>query len=788
MCSCSHDTMCFAYLVEKLGVLPLRRGKCIKAASHLASLTDEGMTEAANAPERPNYYDALFGRLIAAGDSALASMEHVADAYLEGKPATLGKHKTTRRDRDRLFWECRALQDCDSEAWRLESMVLALARYIGQEPVAVSGLMSRAAVQAPEALIRAVRYSGLVLNQHSPRRTELQEAAAASESVAELCRVLDIFDLAYRDRVAAVQMWQESLNGLSPFDLLVHASLYAFEKLVPRDLESTAVDPQADNAVHLAWDAIGDLLVWRLRSATDAMLGLDEDGIGQSLAQHLEPILFEVDASSDSEAHATYLRFNQLMAAQIELNEFTARSADAFSYDDGIKFVRQAERLEIVEVDPSASLAWRRDGRKLDRLHGYWFHRALAAFADSDAARATMGRPENQDANRMAWIRALQGQLRAQEVYGVADEVTADTGEAVDLFRALLALNLMSAHHLRDFLAAFADQAKKTGDCISALHLLAMDGMLNERQNRLPLTWSGRDVKIRNITGWTVTAAHPQGSARQAGAILDFWTYDVASVADRLRDDARGLEPQLFERPVLKFGKILVQLPWVVGMQNNSTAAINNLRRLGARRGQAREETQRIETNLARLLEQRGFAVLTNWEPPCDQRDAGEVDLIAARDGHVFVLEIKSTFIRRKKRDAWLHATTTLRKAGRQLQRKVEAVTTMIECDDSLRAALGLESPPADDSCHSWIVDTSIEWDHQRFSGFLKVSVEEMLIALRDDRDLLDDPYGLLSGQYQAGEIAECGALRQRSTLYPHGFNVERFIEVVEAGEVWREM
>jgi hypothetical protein len=37
-------------------------------------------------------------------------------------------------------------------------------------------------------------------------------------------------------------------------------------------------------------------------------------------------------------------------------------------------------------------------------------------------------------------------------------------------------------------------------------------------------------------------------------------------------------------------------------------------------------------------------------------------------------------------------------------------------------------------------IDTSIECDHQRFGGFLKVSLEELLIALRDNRHLLHDP------------------------------------------------
>ena len=122
----------------------------------------------------------------------------------------------------------------------------------------------------------------------------------------------------------------------------------------------------------------------------------------------------------------------------------------------------------------------------------------------------------------------------------------------------------------------------------------------------------------------------------------------------------------------------MVQLPWIVGLQNSSTAAINNLRRLGARRGQARDEARRIEAGLARLLEKRGFRTLLNWVPPRGPDDAGEVDLIAVLDEHLFVIEVKSTFMRRSQRDAWLHATTTLRKAGQQLRRKVEAVSLAI--------------------------------------------------------------------------------------------------------------
>jgi Holliday junction resolvase-like predicted endonuclease len=240
------------------------------------------------------------------------------------------------------------------------------------------------------------------------------------------------------------------------------------------------------------------------------------------------------------------------------------------------------------------------------------------------------------------------------------------------------------------------------------------------------------------------------------------------------------LKPNLFERPILKMGQTLVQLPWVVGLQNNSTAAINNLRRLGARRNEARAETQRIETQLGALLEKRGFKVVLNWHPPVGQEgNAGEVDVICARDGTVLMLEVKSTYLRRSQQDAWQHETTTLRKAGQQLQRKVAAVQLALASAPELALLLGLETGvPATQIC-GWIVDTSIECDHQRFGGFLKMSLEELLIALRDDRHLLHDPEGLFA-QNASAEHAK------PQTLYARGFSAERLIAVVETQAVWQ--
>lgn len=720
-----------------------------------------------------NFYDQLFYKVCAkvpAGDSA--SVLQVLEAYLDGKPSSQGKHKRTQASRDAMFWSSACVVDASMDVWGSELGGLVLARYLAQDQAANEALLARIAESAPEAVILAVRRSELVLRPLSPRRAELERAASRAPAIAEQCRILALFDLAHRERIAELEAGKARLASLGAFELLIHASLYAFEHLVPRNFKLPRLPDAPD--LQEAWAAINDLLVWKLATASKAATQLSERDVALAVRAQLSPLLFP---SAESPAAALGVRraFAETLAAQLELNSFCSRSLEAFGYADEIRFVRVEGRLEIVEVDADIRRRWRCDGDRLGRLHGYWLCRALELFADSGLAYTSIGLPENHEENRLAYIKALRSRLRLQEVYGIADVVTADSGARVDLFQTLLSLELMSAFFQRDMLQAFARHEAETGDWLSALTRMAFGGLVGGMQNRFPLTWSDRRAKVERLVGWTASAEHPEGDPLAAAAILDFWSRDLHEWARRLQGGEKGLQPELHERPVLKMGSQLVQLPWVVGLQNNSTAAINNLRRLGARRGEVKAETARIEAGLARLLETRGFRVVLNWQPPrCVEDDPGEVDIVCARDGLVFVIELKSTFLRQSQKDAWLHATTTLRKAGRQLARKVEAVRrALLEGVDPC-PALGL-APGQPPVLHGWIVDTCIEADHQRFGGFLKLSFEELLIALRDDRHLLNDPGDLLAGP----------AVPAPGTLYPDGFSAGRLLEVIEGEEVW---
>ena len=734
-----------------------------------------------------NLYDKLYARLTEQGQLPEVAALAVVEDYLDGKPRDK-KARLTSADRNQAFWSSHVVHAIPLESWKSNTLTLALSRYFAQERTANTALLAELASSVPEAICTAVRYSGLVLRQHSPRRSELDQLAASSPDIAELCRVLDIFDLAYRQRLAAVEMGKRMLDELLPFDMLIYASLYAFEHLVPH-LPQLGADARTEETASAqeVWDAINDLLHWKLKTAPDWALAMTEDHIHSSVAMHLAPFLFP-SQSGMAARHDLREAFERVLLDQVELNSFISRSADAFSYDDTIRFVRRGDHLEIEVVDPDRRAAWWRDGVKLDRLHGYWFYRALDEFACSSLADKPMGRPENQEANRLAYIQATRTILRLTEVYGLEESVKAESGAQVDLFQALLSLELTSAFFQRDFLLTYVGHLKRSGHCLQALSLMALEGLAEGLQNRFPLTWSDRAAKIANIVGWTVTPESPKGNPHMAAAILDFWTIDWGAVGRRLRSGESLLQPELLERPFIKQGQILVQLPWVVGIQNNSTAAINNLRRLGARRAEAQAETRRIEERLGQLLAEKGFRVAANWHPPIEgTENAGEVDLICVRDGVVIVMEVKSSYLRRSQRDAWLHATTTLRKAGQQLRQKIVAVRTALECNSDLTERLGVTDSSELGPLIGWIVDTSIECDHERFDGFLKVSLEEVLIALRDDRHLLNDPSRILE-RAKLGGALEATQAASRAMLYPGGFEASGFVEVIENGRVWEDV
>ena len=155
-----------------------------------------------------------------------------------------------------------------------------------------------------------------------------------------------------------------------------------------------------------------------------------------------------------------------------------------------------------------------------------------------------------------------------------------------------------------------------------------------------------------------------------------------------------------------------------------------------------------------------------------NDNDPGEVDLLCYLEGHLLLLEIKSTYLRKTKQEAWLHRTTTLRKAARQLKRKNIALSHALEHDVDLRSELQIPAHIDDIKIHPWIVDTSIEYDQELIDGYLKVSLEGLIVILRNELQLL------------TGNLLMDEKLPE-DDMFPEGFSAQQFVEIVEKGNLW---
>ena len=715
-----------------------------------------------------NPYEEHYIKLLNNGYSETAAVEACAHYYLDGKPSTKG---LTFLGRSIVFWGCSFWQNVPVSCYDLNVVALALGRaiYFG---ISDSIGLERIIQVAPELLKRGIRYSQAFLHPESSLWSVIIKLSSNSsedfQSFIKACNLLRE-NLTSHDEI--IKKLQAELAELTVFEFLLYGSLSAFENLVPENFNKTETDSQAFERMQASSDVLNQLLVWKIKTRPENDFRLNERFLASSLKRHLMPLVFPGERGLALCKHNLQL-FNALTNAMVERNNFLNRTIMEFSFDDDYRYKFDGDHLTLYPYETSKESDWDRNGRKLNILHQYWLNRALIEYSFSDLDDTPFGNPENDAGNREAYIKSIQIFLQLIEIYGMEDEVEWSHGKRVDLFKTLHSLELMTAFFKQYFITPFKDNYQNSGNWLNALGKLFMDGIL-EGENRFPLTWAEPDEKARRIKSWTVSDSHPQGDIKAAEAILSFWTNDLYELAVSLKKQPNKPVPEFHERPILQLGRYGFQLPWLMATQNNSTAAVNNLRRIGCQRGDRLSETHRIEQRLGELFETTGFAVVKGYRPTKTLiNDPGEIDLICYLDGHLFILEIKSTFIRKTSQDAWIHYTTTLRKAGQQLKRKHEAVLSALVNDENLRTNLGFSSQEENTVIHSWIVDTSIEYDQAVIGGFLKVSLEGLTIILRNERYLLR---GLL---HENEDIP-------KDDLFPEGFSAERFAKIVEGGELW---
>lgn len=713
-------------------------------------------------------YENHHDQFLKTGCSEREATEKCAHYYLDGKPNAKG---LTPLDHSTAFWNCNFWKsqlavcfDSDVVSWALGRSI-----HLG---ITDFKILEQMVQDAPELLKRGIRYSQLFLNPQSPLWLSiLRLSSASSDDFRIFLKTCDYLREILEKHDKGVNYLKSKIDELTVFEFLLYGSLFAFQRLVPERFDSEYLVVKNVEIQQEISDALNQLLVWKLTTRPENDFKLTDWYLAKSLRRHFIPLIFPTEGSP-AQGLRNLEFFTDLMQATIDRNHFVNRSIMSFCFDDNFRYRFDGEHLTIYPIETPDESEWDRNGRKLNSLHQYWFNKALIIYACSDLDDTPFGLPENDAGNREAYIRATQVFLQLTEIYGMDDQLELPDGTQVDLFKALHSLELMTAFFKAHYIAPYKEYYQISGDWRYALGQLAVDG-LSTGQNRFPLTWAESSEKVRTIKSWTISKTHPEGNIKEAEGILEFWSNDLNALAGRLKAQPNIPIPEFHEKPILKLGHNGFQLPWLTATQNNSTAAINNLRRIGSRRNSRKDETHQIENRLGEQFEAKGFTVVKAYHPEkIDREDPGEVDLICSLEDHVFIMELKSTYIRKSQKDAWIHYTTTLRKAAQQLKRKRPAILSALISDKFLRIQLGLLDKKINPIIHAWIIDTSIEYDHSIIDEFLKISLESLLVILWNEQHFLR---GIM---LQNDEL-------QVNDFYPDGFSAKRFAEIVENGNLW---
>lgn len=234
--------------------------------------------------------------------------------------------------------------------------------------------------------------------------------------------------------------------------------------------------------------------------------------------------------------------------------------------------------------------------------------------------------------------------------------------------------------------------------------------------------------------------------------IEDFYTFDLKKI-----NKDNNERTSLYEKPLFKLDKCVFVMPFVLGKQNLSTSIINNLLNIHFNRTkQRKDEVHRSEEKLAFLFSNLNFKVMSGYLiPNSNLYDIGDVDLICCRDNYLFVLELKSTYIRTSMENIWIYKSQALRKASNQLNKRKKLIRKLIK-EENKEFIIHFGKPK---KIISLIIDTSFEFDHEYFEQNLKISMFELINLLNIQND----------------------------ELYPNGFTTEKFVENIYSNLFWKK-
>lgn len=642
-----------------------------------------------------NYYEEKFDSLFTEFDPKKALEKIVEDLLYKSSQPKYFDYK----NKFDMFWQSNFIKLLTVDEVRSENYILALSQYI-RYTITDKNICINYLKLDIQSFILAVRYSGIILNSEHDSWGILKEISQEFDSE-ELCGFIQTvthLQLQYKHRLAVYEDIQNKLN-IGQITAMSFSSLYAYEYLVPnKDFFQLPYqfDPEEKNSAEVVWRAFDEII----KTSRKNTKKLTEKSL--ALALKFKMIPFLLGEGMTSELQLQYDLFKKLVAIKVELINYKRNVLESFSFDSTVKYILKNESLSYLN-QRNVKDNWL---EKHSLLLNYWLIVGSQRLFDSDYIYRILPTGDNLEANAIALSKAFGVKEQLKQIYGI--EYLKVDNVYLDLFDVMMTLSLSQAHYLKDHIHKFEQFLSDSNFNLEALSKLMMHGFIIG-ENRMPMTFALENDKSKKMSSWITEGSNNQ-KLKQMKKILKFWSFDLYDEND---------QSTYMQKPFYRIDDFIFQFPWLTAFQSLNTAMINYVRKLHKNRLELKSETDQIELNLAEKLDRIGFQVFCQYVP--SEGNAGEIDLIAMYDNHVIVAEVKSTYIRSSIQEIYEYKKFVLNKASYQLDNKVEYIK---------RHFLSRHFEDINDVIiHSWIIDTTLEFDHEYFGNHLKVSLDEVIIT-----------------------------------------------------------
>lgn len=642
------------------------------------------------------------------------------------------------------FWTSNFIENVTTEQMNSENFILALSQYIRSKSIN-KDIVIKLLERNRNSVVKAIRQSGIIANADHCSWVVLREINNQVDFLEfkDFLLTVEYIQLQYQERCNAYK----ELKNQTQFDqvtAMIFSSLYACEYLIlsPKIIDNlyTKIPYQYGVEEYIPVENVWKAFNHIITSANIQKKEFTEKTLALIFKGTMMP--FVLGQNLNYKLITSYDSFKRMVACQIEINLYRDQVIDSYCFDLETNYHLENNQLKLKSSSKEPDLF----SDKLTILSIYWLYRGFNSLEKSPYL-IQLDKGVNFKANLEALAKTQGIILQLEEVYGIKK---ADFGEVYDLSTLIFTMLMIQAHFEYNFVQPFKDMARNAEmHPFIALERLAIKGF-SEGKDRMPLNHAKMKDKAISMSDWILEGSG-NSKKREMSRILDFWSQDLRE----------GESSSYGEKSFYKLDGYMFSLPWVTFQKNFNTATINTFRKLYKNRASLKSETDLMEQNLAGLLAKCKGRVYSQYEP--SESGVGEIDAIVVSEDKILVIELKSTYVKSSVKEIYEYRNFVLKKAAYQLSRKSEYVR------DTFLPSLGLDSSKF--SIHSWIVDTTLEFDHEYIDGFLKVSFEELLIILNGHKQYLSDMFD--------------NDNTNKNPLSAYEENLEALIESVEGNTFW---